>query len=143
QTPLTVNSLTIASNSALTMYGSALQLNGPNGSGMSIGGEFNQNDFSVVTGNQLDIGYIGPGVYNLNTGLLGVGHVWLGGPFGGIFNQSGGTNDVGIVHLGSGGIYNFRGDDFLANVYFNGGTFLQQGGRLHGLTIFQGGYILQ
>src|SRR5262249_56986169 len=66
QTPLTVNSLTIASNSALTMLGSsALQLNGPTGVGMSIGGQFSQQDSSVVAGNQLDVGYIGPGVYNL------------------------------------------------------------------------------
>ena len=42
QTPLTVNSITIASNSSFFLLGSALQLNGPMGVGMSIGGQFNQ-----------------------------------------------------------------------------------------------------
>jgi hypothetical protein len=144
QTPLTVNSLTVASNSALTMFSSALRLNGPTGVGMSVGGEFNQSDSSVVTGNQLDIGYIGPGVYNFDSGLLAVGHIWVGGQYGGIFNHHGGANDGGIVHLESGGIYNLLGGEFSPDdVYFNGGTFRQRGARLHGLTIFQGVYLLE
>ncbi len=69
QSPLTVNSLTVASNAELRMLSSALRLNGPTGTGMSIGGEFNQEDSSLVIGNQIDIGYIGPGVYNLASGF--------------------------------------------------------------------------
>ncbi len=141
QVPLTVNSLSVGSNSAVTLFSSALQLNGPNGSGMSIGGTFNQSD-SVVAGNQIDVGYIGPGVYNFNSGLLSVSHLFLEGNFGGIFYQNGGTNSCGIVHL-DGGTYVFQDGDFNAIIYFNGGTFLQQGGSLnYDAAVFGGSYHL-
>ena len=141
QRPLIVNSLTVGSNSAVTMLSSALQLNGPTGSGMSIAGTFNQSD-SVVTGNQIDVGYIGPGVYNFNSGLLGVSHLFLEGNFGGIVYQNGGTNSCGIVHL-DGGTYVFQDGDFNAIIYFNGGTFLQQGGNLnYDAAVFGGSYHL-
>ncbi|HWV98962.1 MAG TPA: hypothetical protein VNZ64_04640 [Candidatus Acidoferrum sp.] len=141
QTPLKVNSLTVGSNSAVTMLSSALQLNGPTGSGMSIAGTFNQSD-SVVTGNQIDVGYIGPGVYNLNSGLLSVSHLFLEGNFGGIFYQNGGTNSCGIVHL-DGGTYVFQDGDFNAIIYFSGGTFIQQGGNLnYDAAVFDGSYHL-
>jgi hypothetical protein len=142
-TPLTVNSLLIASNSALTMLSSALQLNGPEGVGMSIGGEFNQNDFSVVAGNQIDIGYVGPGIYNFNSGVLDVSHVWLGAPFGGVFNQNGGSISNGIFHL-EGGEYDLRDGDFGAMVYFDGGTFRQLGGSVNApFTMFRGTYLME
>ncbi|HET7626059.1 MAG TPA: hypothetical protein VFM25_12420 [Verrucomicrobiae bacterium] len=142
-TPLTVNSLLIASNSALTMLSSALKLNGPEGVGMSIGGEFNQNDFSIVSGNQIDIGYVGPGVYNFNSGVLDVGHVWLGAPFGGVFNQNGGSISNGIFHL-EGGEYNLSDGDFAAMVYFDGGTFHQMGGNVRApFTMFRGTYLME
>jgi hypothetical protein len=145
QTPLTVNSLTVASNAELRMLSSALRLNGPMGTGMSIGGEFNQEDSSLVTGNQIDIGYIGPGVYNLVSGLVNLGHVWLGGPFAGIFNQHGGSNLLAILHLESGGVYNFFDGEFAGEVYFNTGSlFRQQGGRLNApLAIWRGTYLLE
>jgi hypothetical protein len=144
QMPLTVSSMTIASNSSFFMLGSALQLNGPMGVGMSIGGQFTQVS-SVVAGNQLDIGYIGPGVFNLESGLLSVGHVWIGGPFEGVFNQTGGTNRVGIVHLEPGGQYNFYGGDFGATVYFGSGSLLTQKSGLMNtnLTIWRGSYHLE
>src|ERR1043166_4609410 len=97
-TPLTVRSISLGSNSAITLLASALNLNGPTGVGMSIGGTFNHDDNSGVTGNQLDLGYIGAGVYNLNSGSLDVGHVWIGSSFAGVFNQSGGSNLTGITH---------------------------------------------
>jgi len=145
QSPLTVNSLTIGSNSDVTMLNSALQLNGPAGVGMSIGGQFNQQESSVVAGNQLDVGYVGPGVYNLVSGLLSVGHVWVGGPYQGVFNQTGGSNSAGIVHLETGGVYDMSGGDFGATVYFGSGSILrQQSGRLNsGLTIWRGTYLLE
>lgn len=141
QTPLKVNSLSVENNSAVTMLSSALHLNGPTGKGMSIAGILNQND-SVVAGNQIDVGYIGPGVYNFNSGLLNVSHLFLAGNFGGIFYQTGGTNLGGIVHL-DGGTYVFQDGAFNATLYFNGGTFLQQGGSLnHNTAIFRGSYHL-
>jgi len=142
QTPLKVNALTVGSNSAITMLSSALGLNGPFGSGMSIAGTFNQTD-SVVTGTQIDVGYIGPGVYNFNSGLLSVGQLFLEGNFGGICYQNGGTNSCGIVHL-DGGTYVFQDGVYNAtNTYFNGGTFLQQGGNLYAnLAVTRGMYHL-
>ncbi len=87
--PLTVKALTVASNSAVTMFSSALQINGPTGSGMMVGGQFNQSD-SVVAGNQVNVGYIGTGVYNFNSGYFTVSQLWLGGGDNlGVFNQNG------------------------------------------------------
>ncbi len=142
QTPVTVKAMTVASNAEVNMMSSALVLNGPNGTGMSICGLFTQDIFSSVTGNQFDVGYIGAGVYNLVSGTLNVGNAWVGGPFQGMFNQSGGTNLTQITHLESGGTYDLSGGDFNSTVYFDGGIFRQHGGICHGLTVFQGTYLL-
>ena len=141
--PLTVKTMTVASNSSVQMFSSALQINGPNGSGMIVGGEFDQND-SVVAGNQINVGYIGSGIYNFNSGYFTISQLWLGGgntP--GVFNQNGGTNGFGITHL-DGGTYVLSNGWYNATVYFdNFGEFLQQGGVLASdLTMFQGSYVL-
>jgi hypothetical protein len=140
-TPLTVKSLSVGSNSAMTMISSALQLNGSTGSAMMIGGEFNQND-SVVAGNQIKVGYIGEGVYNFNSGYLTVSSLWVGGSPIGVFNQNGGTNGFGITEL-DGGKYVLSNGFFGATIYFDGGVFQQEGGVLHSdLTLFNGNYVL-
>jgi len=137
--PLTVQTLSVASNSAVTLFSSGLQINGPNGEGMTIGGTFNQND-SVVGGNQINVGYIGPGVYNFNGGYLAVSQLWIGGP--GVLNQNGGTNAFGITHL-DGGTYVLSNGLYGATAYFDGGEFHQFGGLLQtNLMIFRGGYVL-
>jgi hypothetical protein len=139
--PLTVQSVSVESNSAMTMDSSALQLDGGNGVGMQVGGQFNQND-SLVAGRQVNVGYIGPGVYNMNSGFLAVSNLWVGGQFGGVFNQNGGTNAVGITDV-QGGNYILSNGYFAATIYFDGGTFTQQGGLLNlDLTAFQGNYML-
>lgn len=139
--PLTVKTMSVASNSAVTMFSSALQINGPNGQGMTIGGQFNQND-SVVGGNQINVGYIGPGTYNFNGGYLAVSQLWLGGDYGGVLNQSGGTNAFGITHL-DGGNYVLSNGLCGASIYFDGGSFQQYGGVLQtDLTIYRGSYLL-
>jgi hypothetical protein len=142
-TPLTVKSVSVASNSAMVMASSALQLNGGNGVGLSVGGEFDQNDSSVA-GRQIDVGYSGPGVYNLNSGSLAVANLWVGGQFQGVFNQNGGTNAFGITDV-EGGNYVLRDGYFAATIYFNDfGTFTQEGGLLDAdLAIFDGYYLLQ
>lgn len=140
-TPLTVKSLTVASNSAMTMISSGLQLNGTNGTAMSIGGAFNQND-SVVSGNQINVGYIGEGVYNFNSGYLTVSNLWLGGSPLGLFIQNGGTNGFGVTHL-DGGQYVLSNGFFGATIDFDGGVFQQEGGVLNSdLTMFNGTYVL-
>src|SRR5688572_14621420 len=116
--PLTVNySLTVRSGSAMSMFSSALRLAGPTGVGLSIGGEFNQNDSSQVIGNQADVGWVGPGVYNLNSGVVQLQHLWVGGPNHGVFNQNGGSNAPGILHLEPGGTYNLRAGRFNGTTY--------------------------
>jgi len=142
-TPLTVKTMTVASNSAVTMFSSGLQINGPSGQGLMLGGEFDQND-SVVAGNQVNVGYIGPGVYNFNSGYFTVSNLWLGGGGApGIFNQNGGTNGFGITHL-DGGTYVLSNGYYSATIYFDkAGTFQQQGGLLASdLSIFNGSYVL-
>jgi len=142
-TPLTVKSLNVASNSSVQMFSSAVQLNGPDGSGAMIGGQFDQND-SVVAGNQVKVGYLGAGVYNFNSGYFTVSELWLGGGSNpGVFNQSGGTNGFGITHL-DGGTYVLSNGWYGATIDFDTfGKFQQEGGLLTGdLTLFHGSYTL-
>ena len=47
--PLTVQTLLVASNTAMTLISSGLRINGPVGEGMTVGGTFSQSD-SVVGG---------------------------------------------------------------------------------------------
>jgi hypothetical protein len=143
--PLTVNySLHVGPGAAMTILSSALRIATPTGVGLSIGGEFNQNDSSQVTGNQADVGWIGPGVYNFNTGLIQLEHLWVGGPHKGVFNQNGGSNAPGILHLETGGTYIIRKGAFNCTTYTaDGSVFQQDGGRVHSLLEFHGGqYIL-
>ncbi len=125
------------------MFSSALQINGATGSGMMVGGQFNQSD-SVVAGNQVNVGYIGTGVYNFNSGYFTVSQLWLGGGDNlGVFNQNGGTNGFGVTHL-DGGTYVLSNGYYSATISFdNFGEFLQQGGVLASdLNLFHGTYVL-
>lgn len=141
EAPLTVQALSVESNSAMVMYSSALQLDGGNGVGLQVGGEFDQND-SVVAGRQINVGYIGPGIYNLNSGFLEVANLWVGGAYGGLFIQNGGTNAFGITDV-QGGNYVLSNGYYAATVYFDGGQFTQEGGLLQSdLTIYEGTYLL-
>jgi hypothetical protein len=141
--PLTVQTLTVGSNSAVAMFSSGLQINSLNGSGMVVGGRFDQND-SVVAGNQVNVGDIGPGVYNFNSGYFTVSQLWVdSGSNPGVFNQSGGTNGFGITHL-NGGTYVLSNGWYSATLYFDSfGEFLQRGGTLAAdLNMFNGNYVL-
>ena len=141
QTPLTVQSLTLAQDCSMALFSSALQLNGPNGLGMQVGGEFTQTD-STVAGNQVNVGYIGPGIYNLNSGTIAVSHLWVG--YSGVVNQNGGTNAFGITHL-EGGEYIQNDGYFGGTIYFTqNGTFRQRRGILNTpVTITLGNYFLE
>lgn len=140
-TPLTVQAVTVESNSTMAMYSSALQLDGGNGVGLQVGGEFDQND-SVVAGRQINVGYIGPGIYNMNSGFLEVANVWIGGSYGGLFVQNGGTNAFGITDVQTGN-YVLSNGYYAATTYFDGGQFTQEGGLLQtDLTIYAGTYLL-
>jgi hypothetical protein len=143
--PLTANySILIGSGAAMTMNSSALRLAGPTGVGLSVAGEFNQNEYSEVIGNQVDVGWDGPGVYNLNTGLLQLQHLFVGGRYPGVFNHNAGSNSPGILHLRTGGTYNLRKGVFNGTTYTDAGSvFRQDGGRVYSHLEFHGGqYIL-
>lgn len=145
ESPLTVSgSLTIGSNAALTMLSSAVRLAGPPGSGLSVGGQVNHREFSRVTGGQLDVGWAGPGLYRLISGVVDVGHIFVGGPYGGVINQNGGILSADILHMENGGTYNLRGGDFDALTYTSDGSvFRQNGGYVYRqLEFFRGQYLL-
>jgi hypothetical protein len=142
-TPLVVRSMSVASNSAVTMLSSALLLDGSNGIGLQLGGEFNQND-SIVSGQQVNVGYIGPGVYNFNSGFFGVSNLRVGSAFSGVFNQNGGTNLALITDV-EGGEYIQNDGYFGGTIYFTqNGTFRQRGGVLNTpVSITYGNYFLE
>jgi hypothetical protein len=55
--------------------------------------------------------------------------MWLGGPYNGQLNQYGGSAQIGLLHLYSGGAYNcYGGEQYLTNIYFYGGTVFIRGG---------------
>jgi hypothetical protein len=146
QVPLTARLFTISSNSTVTLLNATLNLNGSSGQGLSVGGQFFQDISSSVLGQQMDIGYVGPGVYNLVSGNVWLQHIWIGGPYSGRMLQTGGTNGSGIVHIESGGEYDLVDGDYnAADTYFdNGGVLRQTGGRINnGLRVYQGTYLLQ
>ena len=139
QTPLTARALTVGSNSAVVALSSALQVTG-DGLGrvtFSIGGTFNQGDFSTVTAYLMSLGDIGPGVYNLTNGLVSMNMEFIGGgDFPAVFNHFGGTN-ASSVRLSHGGEYD------LFDGYFSGsvalGSFKQFGGVFSGGLDFNSG----
>lgn len=139
--PLTVQTITVSSNSAMKMSASALQING---AGMTVGGEFDQDDGSVVGGNEVNVGGIGPAVYNFNSGYLAVWQLSLGGTNGGgVLFQNGGTNEYGFTRLEDGGAYVLSNGVFGTYMYFDGGELDQYGGLLvTNLAIANGNYRL-
>jgi hypothetical protein len=137
--PLSCTSLVLDTNSAITTLSSALTVqNSMMGGSFSIGGAFNQGDFSQVTAGVMRVGDLAPGVYNLTNGTLAVGTEYLGvngfTPGSGILNQEGGVNKVTALHLQNGGEYDLRGGQLLGSVsvgdYQTSATFNQNGGAL-------------
>src|SRR5215469_12457490 len=95
--------LTIASNSAVVMLSSALQVTnaGANtNAAVSLGGTFTESVASRVSAAQLNVGDIGPGVFNLTNSLLQVGVESIFGNAN--FTQVGGTNSAGVLHMRGG-----------------------------------------
>jgi hypothetical protein len=127
QTPLAANHLIIASNSAVVMYASALHIT----SELSVGGTFTQDGFSEVTNSQMDIGYGGPAVYNLNSGILVSRDESVGEYFPSQFMQRGGTN-LGPVKVHSESEYDLNDGCLETSIWVEpGGTFKLQGGRVN------------
>ena len=150
-------SFVVASNSAVLMLYSALQVNdvyapwGPISS-FSIGGTFTQGEFSRVSANFLNVGDIGPGVYNFTNDLVSVGTENVGGHFSptnvdgnfpATFNQFGGTNlcNLQVVNAGEYNLYDgYLGTNINVRDF---ASFNQFGGTVSGnLGIIEGSYLL-
>ncbi|MBE0546020.1 MAG: hypothetical protein IH623_32235 [Verrucomicrobia bacterium] len=125
-TPLTANSLTVASNSAVVMASSALRVAGD----LSVSGTFTEIEGSEVSVGSLHLGDLGPAVYNLTNSTLSTGEEYIGG-FPSTFNQQGGMNS-GRLYLQSAGQYNlFDGSVGGWTLQIEGGSFNLFGGSVN------------
>jgi hypothetical protein len=127
--PLVANSVTLNTNSVITLHSSALLVN----SNMSIGGTFNQNDFSGVTASTLQIGVIGPATYTMSNGTLTVTNLELlgGAGYPSVFDQEGGFHyATPLVITNAGGEYDLHGGQLGGDVQIKHGILIQFGGDL-------------
>jgi hypothetical protein len=126
--PLVANSLTLNENSVLTLHSSALNVY----SNMSIGGTFNQNDFSGVFASTMRIGDVGPASYTLSSGTLTVTNLEVLGGWGNaaVFDQEGGYHYPTPLWISPGGEYDLRGGQLGGIVLLKGGVLNQYGGDL-------------
>ena len=128
--PLAVTDLVIANSASFTTLGSRTTVAGT----FSVGGEFLQGSFSLVSGATLQLGALGAGTYNFTNGSLVLSNgAVIGGNFPARFNQFGGTNYPGSVQLYTGGEYDLYGGDLTtSNIISHAST-----GRInqHGGTV--------
>ena len=127
--PLVANSVTLNENSIITLHSSALEVS----SNMSIGGTFNQNDFSGVSAATLQIGDVGPAVYTMSNGTLTVTTLEVLGGWGhsAIFDQEGGYHLANPLWISAGGgEYDLHSGQLGGNVLMKGGILNQSGGDL-------------
>lgn len=118
--PLQTGSLTIGSNAETLLLSSALDAT----NAISVGGEFDQGDFSTVTASNLQITGEGPGIYNLTNGSLTVtANAEIDG---GTFAQYGGNFTAGIFNVG--GTYLLEGGLFSGPMSITNGAVDQSGG---------------
>lgn len=150
QTPLTADTITLGSNTLMTILASMLSVTntGDTNYGLEVGGTVNQGEFPAVSVGRLSLGNIGPGIYNLTNGTLTVVTGYVGGTFTGQFNQFGGYNSVsslwivgtnellgqvgageydlydgslgGVVELHNGGLLKQSGGVFVGGLWFDG-----------------------
>ena len=127
--PLIVNSLTLNTNSIITMHSSALLVQ----SNLSIGGTFNQNDFSGVTANTMRIGDIGPATYTMSNGTLTVTNLEVlgGAGYPAVFDQEGGFHyATPLVITNAGGEYDLHAGQLGGDIQIKHGILIQYGGDL-------------
>jgi hypothetical protein len=126
--PLSANSLMVASNSAVVMNGSSLQVSNV----IRVEGAFTQNSASVVTNLSLDVESVGLSGYNLNSGLLisRFGEdVGLAVPS--LFTQAGGTNHAFGLRLYTNSEYDLNGGWLDGAIILRANArFKQQGGTV-------------
>jgi hypothetical protein len=118
--------LIVTSNAAVTVLSSALQLNNsgaPSNGVFSIGGTFTESDTSQVTAQEMTLGDIGPGIFNLTNSLLQVNTENIAAA--GQFTQDGGSNSAAVIHL-RGGHYDLQNGGLSGTIDFTGPGFFQQ-----------------
>jgi len=145
RTPLSVQQLTVGTNARVLALASALQVS----SVLSVGGTFDQAEFSMVSAGTLQLGDVGPGSYNLTNGtLLVTDSGKIGGMFPGYFNQFGGTNFAHTIQLFSGEYDLYDGTLATSDIVYRTGYgaigFNQYGGvvKPDSLHATSGGYVL-
>lgn len=130
--PLNANSLTVGSNSAVTVDSSALLI----ATNITVAGTLTEDFSSLVTNWSLDIENGGPGGYILNSGLLtsGAGED-IGFTVPATFTQNGGTNFSTGIRIYTNSVYRLNGG-FLNGIIIvrPNGTFQQQGGLVDNST---------
>ena len=144
--PLTTDSLTVASNSAVVLFSSALQVNNQGADHFSVNGTFTETESSAVSARYLSLGENGPGIYNLTNSFLSVGGEFLGGIFTATFNQDGGTNSFDTLHLnhGSYNLYEGHCTGTIVIGDLTAAVFNQWGGSVtSSLAIARGSYALK
>lgn len=154
QTPLTANTITLGSNTLMTILASVLNMTNTVSTNycLDVGGTVNEGQFPAVNASLLRLGNIGPGVYNLTNGTLTVGTGYVGGTFTGQFNQYGGYNSVSTLRImgtnevlgqvGAGQYDLYDGSLGGAIELHNGGLLQQSGGIFVGTLWFDGTYEL-
>lgn len=151
QTPLTANSISLGSNTAMTILASVLNVTNTSNSNycFEVSGTVSQGEFPAVNVGALRIGDIGPGVYNLTNGTLTIGTGSVGSPaFTGRFNQYGGYTTVsnltivGAIQLldqFGGGEYDFYDGTLGGAVGLNNGAVMKQSGGIFVGSLSLGG----
>ncbi len=144
--PLTTSSLTIASNSAVILFSSALRVNNQGTDHFSVNGTFTEVESSAVNAGYLSLGESSPGIYNLTNSSLTVVGEFLGGAFTATFNHNGGTNSFSTLHLNHGSYNLYDGHCAGAIVIgdLNTAVFNQWGGSVTSSpAIARGSYLLK
>jgi hypothetical protein len=143
--PFRAATMTINSNSALTLLGSALEVTNTGSSNyrLEIGGTVNQGENSSAQIAFLSLGNVGPGVYNCTNGSVGIGTGFLGGTFHGQFNQFSGSVVPDLLRLTATGEYDLSGGTLGGVVQLWGGMLKQTGGIFQGGLQVVGTYLLQ
>lgn len=148
QTPLRANTLTVSSNTAITLLSSALEVTntGSDDFRFEIGGVVNHGDFSAVSANLLSLGDISSGTYNMTNGTLTAAMGYIGNSYPSLFNQFGGYVTPSPMRVMRYGEYDLFAGSLGGSVetYF-GGVLKQFGGfcnsslRLDGTFELHGG----
>jgi hypothetical protein len=143
QTPVSVLQLRIYANATLLTLHSALQVNNALGGAFSVGGRFNHGETSTVSTASIQVGDIGPGIYNLTNGsLVASAALSVGGNFPSHFNQFGGSNYTANLQLYTAGDFNLFGGGLNASnvIYRPGnsfaGDFNQYGGVVTAAVLY-------